>query len=199
MHLQNFIETYGYAAILIGTFLEGETILILGGFVAHRGYLMLPWVMLAAFIGSLCGDQLFFFLGRKHSHFLLKHRPTWQPQIAKTQQLLDRFHTPLILFFRFLYGLRTVAPFVIGMSRVPARKFVLLNALGAAVWATAFGLGGFLFGHTLEFFLDNVKKYEYAILIALTSVGFLIWGLHFFRRRKSVSLQSFDTHDKPQD
>ena len=57
MDLQNIIETYGYAVILIATFLEGETILILGGFVAHRGYLMLPWVILAAFIGSLCGDQ----------------------------------------------------------------------------------------------------------------------------------------------
>jgi membrane protein DedA with SNARE-associated domain len=199
MDLQFIIETYGYAAILIGTFLEGETILILGGFVAHRGYLMLPAVMLAAFTGSLFGDQLYFFLGRKHSHFLLKHRPTWQPRIAKTQKLLDRYHTPLILSFRFLYGLRTVAPFVIGMSRVSTRKFLLLNVVGAAVWAVSFGFGGFLFGHALEIILDDLKKYEFIILIGLAIAGLLIWSLHFYRRRKSVSLQSFDTHEKPQD
>jgi len=63
MDLQSFIENYGYAAILVGTFLEGETILILAGPAAHLGYLNLPLVMLAAFLGSLSGDQLFFCLG----------------------------------------------------------------------------------------------------------------------------------------
>ena len=60
MDLQSIIENYGYAAIFIGTFLEGETILILAGLAAHQGYLVLTWVILAAFLGSLCGDQLFF-------------------------------------------------------------------------------------------------------------------------------------------
>ena len=60
MDLQSIIENYGYAAILIGTFLEGETILVLAGLAAHQGYLVLSWVILAAFVGSLCGDQLFF-------------------------------------------------------------------------------------------------------------------------------------------
>ena len=47
------IQSYGYWAILAGTFLEGETILVLAGFAAHLGYLQLPWVILAAFAGSL--------------------------------------------------------------------------------------------------------------------------------------------------
>jgi len=60
MDLQSIIEHYGYAAILIGTFFESETILVLAGLAAHQGYLVLSWVILAAFVGSLCGDQLFF-------------------------------------------------------------------------------------------------------------------------------------------
>ncbi len=63
MDLQSIIEHYGYAAILIGTFLEGETILVLAGLAAHQGYLVLSWVISAAFLGSLCGDQLFFIWG----------------------------------------------------------------------------------------------------------------------------------------
>jgi len=197
MDLQSIIMTYGYAAILIGTFLEGETILVLGGFVAHLGYLMLPWVIAAAFIGSFCGDQLYFYLGRRHSDFVLRHRPSWQPRIVKIQLLLDRFHTPLILSFRFLYGLRTVAPFVIGLGRVRAPKFIFLNAIGAAVWAVTFGFGGFLFGHALEIFLNDLKKFEYLILAGLAIAGLLIWSLYFYRRRKSVSSQSFKTRKRP--
>ena len=58
--LEYLILTYGYAALLIGTFFEGETILIIGGLTAHLGYLQLPLVMVIAFIGSFSGDQVFF-------------------------------------------------------------------------------------------------------------------------------------------
>ena len=67
--MKTFIQTYGYWAILIGTFLEGETILVLGGLAAHMGYMDLGGVILAAFAGSLCGDQLFFSWGATTARF----------------------------------------------------------------------------------------------------------------------------------
>jgi len=184
MTLESVIDTYGYLAILVGTFLEGETILILGGLAAYRGYLGLPWVILAAFIGSLCGDQLFFFLGRWHSQAILAKRPSWQRRIDRAQKLLERFRTPLILVFRFLYGLRTVAPFVIGMSSVPTIEFVLLNAVGALVWAIAVGAGGYLFGNALEALLGNIKHYEHQAFGAIVVIGILVWIVYFHRRKK---------------
>ena len=100
--MESLIENYGYLAILIGTFLEGETILVLGGFTAHQGYLALPWVILAAFAGSLCGDQLFFYLGRKHSQAVLSKRPSWKLKAEKVHKMMNQFQTPMILSFRFL-------------------------------------------------------------------------------------------------
>ncbi|MGW8187802.1 MAG: DedA family protein [Desulfobacterales bacterium] len=76
--LESLIEKFGYLAVLLGTFLEGETILVLGGFAAHRGYLLLAGVILTAFCGSLMGDQLFFFLGRRNSRAFLDRRPLWK-------------------------------------------------------------------------------------------------------------------------
>jgi len=184
MNLESIIETYGYVAILVGTFLEGETILILGGFVAHRGYLELPGVIAAAFAGSLCGDQLFFFLGRRHSRAMLKRRPTWEKRVEKARRHIDRFGTPFILIFRFLYGLRTVAPFVIGMSTVPAARFVLLNAIGALVWAVAVGCGGYLFGEALEAMIGNLKHYEMELLGGIAVLGTIGWSIHLLLRRR---------------
>jgi membrane protein DedA with SNARE-associated domain len=184
MTLESLVDAYGYLAVLVGTFVEGETILVLGGFAAHRGYMALPWVILAAFIGSLCGDQLFFFLGRWHSQAILSKRPTWKSRVNKVQKLLERFRIPLILAFRFLYGLRTVAPFVIGMSSVPTVEFIFLNAAGALVWAAAVGTGGYLFGSALEILIGNIKHYEIQILGAIAAIGVLIWVIYFYRRRK---------------
>ena len=185
MNLESFVDTYGYLAILVGTFLEGETILVLGGFAAHRDYLHLPWVMLAAFIGSLLGDQLFFFLGRWHSQAVLSRRPSWRGRVERAQKLIDRFRTPFILTFRFLYGLRTVSPFVIGMGSVPTVRFILLNAVGAMVWAVSVGAGGYLFGSALEIVIGNIKHYEIQVLGVIAFVGAIIWAIHFYRRKKN--------------
>ena len=183
MDLQSIIENYGYAAILVGTFLEGETILVLAGLAAHQGYLALPGVILAAFLGSLGGDQLFFYLGRKHCQAVLAWRPTWTQKAEKVNRMISRFQSPLIIGFRFLYGLRTVTPFVLGMSTVSLTKFVVLNAAGALIWAAAVASGGYLFGHALEVFIGRFKSYEIYIMGSVAVVGLLIWIFHFFRRR----------------
>jgi membrane protein DedA with SNARE-associated domain len=187
MDLQSIIENYGYAAILIGTFLEGETVLVLAGLAAHQGYLALSWVILAAFFGSLAGDQLFFYLGRKHSQAVLSWRPIWKERAEKVHEMMNRFETPLILSFRFLYGLRTVTPFVIGMSPVSVKKFLVLNAVGALVWAAVIGSGGYLFGRALEVFIGKIKHYEVQVFAMIALLGLLIWIVHFYHRRKHKS------------
>ena len=184
MNLEHFIDTYGYWAILVGTFLEGETIVVLGGFAAYRGYLSLPWVLLVAFSGTLCIDQILFYLGRNFGIKILGRRPSWQIRVDRVQRLLIKYQTWLIFMFRFLYGLRTVTPFVLGMSLVSKRRFVLLNALGASVWAIALGVGGYLFGQALEALLGDLKRYDVKILGAMAMAGFLFWMIHLYRRRR---------------
>lgn len=182
--IQTYIQHYGYLAILIGTFLEGETILILAGFAAHRGYLELIWVILAAFTGTLAGDQLFFFIGRRHSQTLLKWRPAWQPKVEKAERLINNHQILVILGFRFVYGMRTVTPFALGIAGVPARLFVPLNIIGALVWATVFGSAGYLFGKVLEHNLGTLKRFEVAVMLGIVSVGAIFWLVRFLRSRR---------------
>jgi membrane protein DedA with SNARE-associated domain len=184
MTVENWINTYGYWAILFGTFLEGETVLILGGFAAYQGYLKLPWVILAAFVGTLSGDQLFFYIGRKYGSRILASRPAWQVRVDRVKGLLERFQDYLILLFRFLYGLRMLTPFVLGFSRVPRARFLLLNTVGALVWAIAVGTGGFLFGHALGVLMGDLKRYETLILGLVILTGIVVWMIHGYRRRR---------------
>ncbi len=184
MTLHSFIDSYGYLAIFIGTFLEGETILVLGGIAAYTGHLQLRWVIGAAFLGSLTGDQLFFYLGRKHYHLVLSRLPSWKTRIDKVHALLERYRTLLILSFRFLYGLRTVSPFMIGMSTVPTARFVILNIVGAFVWALAVGSGGYFFGSAIESVIGHFKRYE-ATFFALAAIAALtIWIVRVMLRRR---------------
>ena len=76
--LQQFLHDFGYFALFLGTFFEGETILVLAGFLAFRGYMDINLVVVVAFFGSYAGDQLWYFLGRKHGRKLLARKPRWQ-------------------------------------------------------------------------------------------------------------------------
>ena len=100
MSLQELISHYGYVAIVIGTFFEGETILVLGGLAAHQGYLQLPWVMASAFAGTLLGDQLYFYIGRAKGQGLLETRPKWKARAGKVFGLLEKHDVCSICFRR---------------------------------------------------------------------------------------------------
>jgi membrane protein DedA with SNARE-associated domain len=197
MNWELIIGNYGYFALLVGTFLEGETILILAGFAAHLGYLSLPWVILVAFIGTLSGDQLYFYLGRRNSEFVLNKHPAWQSRLDKVQRLFERYQTLLILGFRFLYGLRTITPFALGRSGVPPGYFFLLNTLSALVWSAAVGIGGYLFGNLLKIIMGDIRRYEIEIFCAIAIIGGLIWGIYFYRSRRKKFLQRNESMKKP--
>ncbi|OHD63020.1 MAG: hypothetical protein A2176_09345 [Spirochaetes bacterium RBG_13_51_14] len=185
MTLESIIREYGYLAVFVGTFLEGETILVVAGFAAYEAYLELPQVIIAAFLGSLFGDQLYFFLGRYKGHSLLKRYKSWEPRVAQFRQIMDRHNTWFILIFRFLYGLRNIAPFAIGLSTVPVRKFIILNIISAAVWAITLGVLGYFFGQVMEAVLDDIRRYELIIMAGLFLVAMLIFIIRRYRSRKA--------------
>lgn len=176
MDLQQLVIDYGYLALFIGTFLEGETILVIAGFLASRGYLQLDMVMLSAFLGTFAGDQTFFYLGRLKGIAFLEKRPLWHSKTDKVFDLLHRHQIKVVLGFRFLYGVRNVTPFVIGASRMHPGKFFALNFLGALVWAVIVGYLGFEFGDLAKAWMEDVKDLEIYFLGGLAAIGiFLFW------------------------
>jgi len=181
--LETLIATYGLAAIVVGTFVEGETIVVLAGLAAHRGYLPLHAVILAAFAGTFAGDQLYFYLGRWRGASLLERRPGWAARVERTRRVLDRHHVAFILGFRFLYGLRTVSPFVIGMSGVSRRRFLLLNTLGGLAWSVSIVMLGYLVGESAEALLGQLHEVEVWLFAGVAAVGLGLWLAHLLRRR----------------
>jgi membrane protein DedA with SNARE-associated domain len=184
--LESLLTTYGYPALVIGAFLEGETVMILAGVAAHMGYLSLDWVIICGFSGTVFGDQLYFYLGRHHGKSILARRPSWQTPADRVFGKLKKHQNLLILSFRFLYGIRTVAPFAIGMSEVSYLRYALLNIIGAGIWAISIAFAGYYFGHAVETVLGDIKKYEVEVMVALISIACLVWFIRYYRQHRST-------------
>ena len=185
MDLAGLIESYGYLAVFIGAFLEGETILALAGLAAYRGYLDFKLVVLAAMIAGFLGDQFYFFLGRWKGKQILARFPNMEARAKRFDAMLARWHAPLIVCIRFMYGFRILGPIMLGMGRVPAWKFVVYNFIGAAIWAPLIAGIGYFFGHVLEAVLADLKRYELWAFAGVVVIAFTIWGIHWLRARRS--------------
>lgn len=187
MDIAGLIQHYGYLAVAVGTFLEGETILLMAGVAAYRGHLVLPTVIVVGTIASFFGDQLYFYVGRRYGTALLVRFPSVHARAARAKALLEKHHLPLILSIRFLYGLRIVGPIAIGMSGVPWLRFLLLNLIGAVVWAMVIAGAGYGFGQALVYLLGGFDDDEAWMLAALLLSGVLWWL--FARCRRPTSLE----------
>jgi membrane protein DedA with SNARE-associated domain len=176
-----------YLILLVWTFLEGETIVIIAGIAAREGHLLLPLVILCAFCGSILSDQLLFFLGRFKGAAFVARRPAWQLRAQKVYRLLERYQTGLILGFRFLYGVRNITPFALGMSEVGVRRFVTLNVLGAALWAVVFAWSGYLFGAAIETVIE--KRHRAWLFLGLLVLMCIIWIVRLVFRRRNIKRQ----------
>jgi membrane protein DedA with SNARE-associated domain len=182
--LAELVTNYGYIIIVIGTFFEGETILIVAGFLAHGGYLQLPYVIIAGFAGTFIGDQLYFYVGCIKEKKFIDHKPLWKLKADRVLKLLEKHQTWLILGFRFLYGVRTVTPFVLGASGISPINYGVLNLFGGLMWTILVGVLGYYFGHAVEFVLIEIKSYEKWVILGLILSSIAVWIVYKWREKK---------------
>jgi membrane protein DedA with SNARE-associated domain len=165
--LETWLEQYGYIAVFLGTFFEGESILLLGGALAHRGFLSIPLVALAAFGGAVAGDQTWFRVGRHYGPAFLARHPGMQKHHARAEALLDRFGDWFVIGFRFIVGIRTITPLLLGTTLYRAPRFLVLNILGCAVWSCAVAAAGYFLGAGIKELFDRAGHIEELALAAI--------------------------------
>jgi membrane protein DedA with SNARE-associated domain len=178
------LQKFGYLAVFVGTFLEGETILVMAGFFAERGYLKLPFVIMTACSGAYVGHVFWFWLGRTQGVKLLDRFPRMKKHFGKGIRLFERYGAPAIFITQWLYGLRITCAVIIGISKVSTIKFLVYEALTCIVWAIIIGSAGFYFGRAVERVLGRAAHIEKYGLIVLLVVGIGVWAYHKWKEKR---------------
>jgi membrane protein DedA with SNARE-associated domain len=151
---------YGYAAAFVGVLFEGESVLVLSGIAAHRGYLDLSILFMVGSSAAILTDNLFFALGRTLGARLLVHFPRGAPSVGRVQAVLARFPRTAVFAMRFLYGTRTIGPALLGAGTLSWRRFVALDVLAAAVWCACWLTAGYVVGEALEQSLNTLGDFR---------------------------------------
>lgn len=181
MDISPLLHSHVYAAIVMGSLVEGETTVVLAGFAAHQGYA--PWwaVTLLAAATNFAWDQTLFALGRWRAGRTLGMAPRLSDRVQRVSPLIHRHRRWVVFAVRFMYGLRTADPVALGLARVPWTDFVVFNALGAAVWAVVFAGLGYAFGNAVVRMVGAAAHHELSAVLGLL-LGTVVFGFHRWRR-----------------
>lgn len=178
------LRKFGYLGVFIGTFFEGETILVIAGFFAQQHYLRLWLVIITAFLGAFLGHGVWFWIGRAQGAKLVDRFPGVRRHFEKALNLFERHGAAAIFITQYLYGLRMASAIVFGISRIPTATFFIYQAISCIIWATIIATLGFFFGRAVERVLGTTAEVEKYALIALVTIGILVALIHRLRERR---------------
>lgn len=189
MDIAHLVQTYGYVAVALGCFLEGEAVLLAGSFAAYHGHLALPMVMAIAAFASFLGDVPYFFAGRRYGLRAMRRFPALRSRRKRLQTMLHRHHVVLLLSLRFLYGMRIAGLLALGMSRMPAWRFLALDFAGAVIWSSIVSVAGYGAGNIFRRLTGSGTTPEQITLFAgVLASTIILWIV--FRRATAGALRS---------
>jgi len=181
MDPETLLHHFGYLAVFAGTFLEGETILVLAGFLASRGDLSIGLTLGIAAAGAWIGHVFWFWLGRLYGPRLVARFPRFERQIGRSLDLIDRYGVSAIFLTQYLYGLRIASAVVFGLSRIRQRTFLIVQAVSCVIWACLIGLLGYFFGRAVERMLGEAEEVEKWAILFILVAGTAVYVYHRLR------------------
>jgi len=175
---------FGYVMVFLAAAVEGDTTLLTATYLAHRGYFRIDLVVLAATLGTIVVNQIYFRAARHYGQSRtadLRHRPVY----GHVFQWIARFQVPLIVASRFIWGCRIAIPVVCGATGISPARFTMGDVIGAVIWGVVVGAIGWKLGEALEYFIADLRRYEWWIVGVLVVVALAI-ALHRWRAWRAV-------------
>jgi len=181
-----FAMTLLETALFAGLLIPAEATVVIAGFLAYRGVLPLDLILLATFSGGLIGDQIGYFLGRSYGTRIVSREGRlgrlWRRYEPATVDLFRRHSMISITLARFLSFVRTLMPWLAGMSRIPYGRFLIYDLVGVAGWAAGSVAIGYLAGPSWRAATEVLGTATAVVF----SLGILTIGLLVLRRSRQM-------------
>ncbi len=157
----DLIRQHGDAAYsLMFAYASSHSLLfaLFAGYAAHSGALDFVTLIVVFWFGSFAGDAVRFWIGRRFGTSWLGPFPRLERAVQTAARLADRYYVWMILFHRYPHGIRGVAGFAYGMSRLPWSTFLALNFAAAGLWSCTIVSAGYAFGHVSEKLMNDASS-----------------------------------------
>jgi len=171
------MKEYGYIILFFWGMLEGEMGLVMAGLLTHTGDMNLFMAIFIAGLGGFAGDQVYFYIGRFNKKWVYRKLKSQHRKLALAHLLLKKYGWPIIFVQRYMYGLRTVIPISIGLTRYSGKMFAFINLISAWFWAALTIIPTWYFGEQILIVIHWAKAHWY---FALPFAALLAGGISYY-------------------
>jgi membrane-associated protein len=179
---------FAESGLLLGLLFPGDTLLIAGGIFAAEHRLPLSWLIIVVATATILGYQMGYYIGRSAGPRIFRRKEGLlfrEDYLASTESFFKRHGWQAVLLARFIAIVRTVAPLVAGIGKMPQQTFILFNIIGGIVWSAGLILLSYWVGTKVPN-LDSYIKYFVLLAIILTFGGVLFEVLKNKQKRREI-------------
>jgi membrane protein DedA with SNARE-associated domain len=191
-----YLRDYGIAAVFVvvclesfGAPLPGESLVIASGFLASRGDMNIVLLIGAVWSAAVLGDNVGYAIGRYGGRRLvLRHGARvgiTEPRVAKVEGFFSRYGGEIVMAARFFVGLRQLNGLIAGTVAMPWPRFLLYNAVGAALWTGVWGYGAYVAGHHLSAILPWFHRFGYAAIALAALAVVVLLAIRYLRAHRA--------------
>lgn len=177
---------FAESGLLIGFFLPGDTLLFTAGVFAAQGKLPLVWLITTIVGAAIVGDNVGYSIGRRTGHRIFKKKDGIffrHEHIARAEKFYEMHGGKTVVLARFLPFIRTFAPIVAGVGKMPRGRFMFFNVFGALFWGISVTLLGYWFGVQIP----SIDRY---ILPAVAAGSLLTFGPALYHLLKDEKIRT---------
>jgi len=184
------LKTHGYIILFAWSIVEGEAGLIMAGILSHTGDMNLFLAIFIAGLGGFAGDQIYFYIGRYNKSYVHRKFKGQRRKVALAHLLLKKYGWPIIFLQRYMYGMRTIIPISIGLTRYNAKTFAFINLISAWCWAAITIVAAWYFGEQILEIIVWAKSHWYLALPFVVILGGGI--LYYFNKVTEKKMKDFE-------
>lgn len=176
-------STWAYALLFAYSLGGGMVAILAAALLCASGALDIYLCVIIASVANFLGDEGLYYFAKFNRKQALPYFAKYRRKLALAQILFRRYGAWIILFKKYIYGLKTLVPIAIGFSKFNDIKFCVINAICAIIWALSLGLIGFFAGDLVNIISEKIGANNSLFLLALLAILGLIW-LYFSKASK---------------
>ena len=165
--MEQFIQDWGYIALFLYSFGGGFVGLIFAGVLSYAGDLNIYISILVAGVSNFLGDQFLFFLARKNKNYAKDMMKKYGRKIALAHLMMRRYGSFVVFIQKYIYGIKTLIPLAMGLTKYSATKFTILNALATIIWACIVGYLSYTTGSYILTLSEDFKYFGLAVVLLI--------------------------------
>ncbi|SFV67087.1 Arginine/ornithine antiporter ArcD [hydrothermal vent metagenome] len=179
------LSTWGYLALAFFSFGGSLVVVAAAGVLSYMGEMNLILSLVIATVFNYIGDMFLFYLGRYHKEDIKPYFEKHKRKIALSTLILRKYGVFAIFIQKFLYGIKTLVPISMALSRYDFKKFGFYNLLASPFFVVVIMLTSYSAGETIKALFESFKEYPWVPVLVLFSIIGAIWyGMEYFTKRR---------------